>query len=229
MCIRDSPRTLPILPSAAARVRFFSSNVEPQKQPGFYRVTVTLPLGDASSGQVRALARLSLAYSDGTARTTHAQNLVFHWVREADLEAIYVALARIGLAKPSADTLADPSSCPGAESCKLAVTQSRGLAQALTELTEAKPDLVTRTPGLVVKMSGCPNGCGLHHAAGLGFQGGLRKIGGKAAPHYFLYVGGDPRGDKAAFGRFVAKFPAKRVPRVVELSLIHISEPTRPY
>ena len=210
------PRTLPILPSSAARVRFFSSNVEPQKQHGFYRVTVTLPLGDASSGQVRALARLSLAYSDGTARTTHAQNVVFHWVQEADLDAVYVALARIGLAKPSADTLADPSSCPGAESCKLAVTQSRGLARALTELTEEKPDLVTRTNGLVVKMSGCPNGCGLHHAAGLGFQGGLRKIGGKAAPHYFLYVGGDPRGDKAAFGRFVAKFPAKRVPRVVE-------------
>ncbi len=210
------PKTLPLLPREADRAHFFGSNVAPQKQDGYYQVTATLPLGDASSGQVRALARLARAYSDGTARMTHAQNLTFHWVREADLEALFVALARIGLSRAFPDTLGDPSSCPGAESCKLAVTQSRGLAQALTSLVDETPELVAKTKGLVVKMSGCPNGCGLHHAAGLGFQGGMRRIGGKPAPHYFLYVGGDPRGEKAAFGRFVAKFPAKRVPKVVE-------------
>jgi len=211
-----APRVLPLAPLPADRAAFFATNVVPQKQDGYYQVTATLPLGDASSGQVRALARLARAYSDGTARTTHAQNVAFHWVREADLDDLFAALARVGLSRAFPDTLGDPSSCPGAESCKLAVTQSRGLAQALGEQVAATPSLVERTKGLVVKMSGCPNGCGLHHAAGLGFQGGMRRIGGRAAPHYFLYVGGDPRGEKAAFGRFVAKFPAKRVPAVVE-------------
>lgn len=210
------PRTLPIAPDAAVRDPFFASNVLPQKQEGYFQVTATLPLGDVSSGQLRALAALARAYSDGTVRTTHAQNVAFHWVREADVAPLFRGLARIGLARAFPDTLGDPSSCPGAETCKLAVTQSRGLAQALGGLVDADPSLVARTKGLVVKMSGCPNGCGLHHAAGLGFQGGMRKIGGKPAPHYFLYVGGDPSGEKAAFGRFVAKFPAKRVPAVVE-------------
>ena len=210
------PKWLPILPSSEERDAFFGSNVARQKQPGYARVTVTLPLGDASSGQVRALARIARAYSDGTARTTHAQNVVLHWVREADLDAVFAALARIGLSRPHADTLADPTSCQGAETCKLAVTQSRGLAAALSELTRARPEVLAAASGTVVKVSGCPNGCGLHHVAGIGFQGGMRRVGERAAPHYFLYVGGDPRGEAAAFGRFVAKIPAKRVPTAVE-------------
>ncbi len=219
----DSPRGPGIVPvalpvyadSRAERLRFFASNVRPQKQSGYFRVTVTLPLGDVSSGRARALALLSRAYSDGTLRTTHAQNIVFHWIAERDLDALYTGLSRVGLVAADPDTIADPSSCPGAETCKLAVTQSRGLSEAL-RAHAARTDLVARTKGLVVKTSGCPNGCGLHHVAGLGFQGGLRKVDGRAAPHYFLYVGGDPRGEKAAFGRFVTKIPARRVPATVE-------------
>ena len=56
-----------------------------------------------------------------------------------------------------------------------------------------------------------PNGCGLHHVAGLGFQGGLRKVGGRAVPYYHVYAGGDPGGDVARFGRVIGKLPAKRV------------------
>ncbi len=67
---------------------------------------------------------------------------------------------------------------------------------------------------LVVKVSGCPNGCGLHHVAGLGFQGGLRKIGGRPVPQYHVLVGGSaggPGGENARFGRLVAKIPARKV------------------
>jgi sulfite reductase (NADPH) hemoprotein beta-component len=174
-------------------------------------VTVVLPLGDVSSGRLRALAVLARAYADGRVRTTFGQNLVLHWVREADVDALHAGLRRIGLAEADPESLADVGSCPGAESCKLAVTQSRGLADELGKVARAEPDLVDRAAGLVVKVSGCPNGCGLHHVAGLGFQGGLRKVGGRPVPQYHVYVGGDASGDVARFGRVIGKIPARRI------------------
>ena len=74
-------------------------------------------------------------------------------------------------------TLSDVVSCPGAESCRLAVTQSRGLGRVLTEYFSARPDLVDLVPSGNIKISGCPNGCGQHHIGSIGFQGSVRKVG----------------------------------------------------
>ena len=71
-------------------------------------------------------------------------------------------------------------------------------------------------PGLDIKISGCPNGCGQHHIAGIGFQGSVRKVGGRAVPQYFLMVGGGVDGEAASFGRLAAKVPARRIPEAVE-------------
>jgi len=65
-------------------------------------------------------------------------------------------------------------------------------------------------------MSGCPNGCGQHHIAGIGFQGSIRKLDGRPVPQYFVYVGGGPTADGAQFGRLAAKIPARRAPAAVE-------------
>ena len=86
--------------------------------------------------------------------------------------------------------LSDVVSCPGAESCRLAVTQSRGLGRALTEHLSARPELVDLVPSGHIKISGCPNGCGQHHIASIGFQGSVRKLGPRAVPQYFVLVGG---------------------------------------
>ena len=88
------------------------------------------------------------------------------------------------------NTLGDVVSCPGAESCRLAVTQSRGLGRALTEHLSARPELVDLVPSGHIKISGCPNGCGQHHIASIGFQGSVRKVGPRAVPQYFVLVGG---------------------------------------
>ena len=217
----DAPRGPGIVPRFLPTVgddrgaRFRRVNVRAQAQAGFVTVTIVLPLGDVSSGRLRALAALARAYADGRVRTTFGQNLILHWVREADVEALHAGLRRIGLADADPESLADVGSCPGAESCKLAVTQSRGLADELGRLARAELDLVDRAAGLVVKVSGCPNGCGLHHVAGLGFQGGLRKVGGRPVPQYFVYAGGDASGEVARFGRVIAKVPAGRIGEVV--------------
>jgi sulfite reductase (NADPH) hemoprotein beta-component len=209
------PKFLPVVGDDRGE-RFFRTNVAPQRQEGFSIVTVTVPLGDLSAGRWRALARLAESYGDATVRTTPTQNIVFRWVRTSDVRALYMHLKALGLDNPDPTSLADVGSCPGAESCKLAVTQSRGLADLLNEAFTKNRALVDRAAGLEVRVSGCPNGCGLHHVAGIGFQGGMRKIGGRPVPQYFLYVGGDASGEVARFGRLAAKIPARRVPRAIE-------------
>jgi sulfite reductase beta subunit-like hemoprotein len=192
------------------------TNVRPQKQPGCAIVTVTTVLGDLTGAQMRMLGQLALAFSDGTVRITSDQNVVLRWVPDDQLRALYDRLVAAGLSRAGASTLADVTSCPGAESCKLAVTQSRGLGRLLSDALDARPDLVSALPGLDIKISGCPNGCGQHHIAGVGFQGSLRKVGGRPAPHYFVMVGGGTAGGVTTFGRHVATVPARRTVAALE-------------
>ena len=112
--------------------------------------------------------------------------------------------------------MADVASCPGAETCRLAVTQSRGLGRVLEDHLRARPDLVEAADGARIKISGCPNGCGQHHVATIGFQGSVRRLGGKAVPQYFVMVGGGVSDEGASFARLAAKIPARRIPAVVE-------------
>ncbi|HEV3486490.1 MAG TPA: nitrite/sulfite reductase [Vicinamibacterales bacterium] len=184
-----------------------STNVRAQKQPGYAMATVATVLGDLTSNQMRVVGQLAVAYGDGTVRITSDQNLLFRWVRRTDVEPLHRALAAAGLARPGARTLEDVTSCPGAESCRLAVTQSRGLGRVLAEGLHERLDLVAAVPGLDIKISGCPNGCGQHHIAGIGFQGSLRKVGGRPAPHYFVLVGGGTVDGVTTFGRLSATIP----------------------
>jgi len=177
---------------------------------------VTVPLGDLSGAQYRVIADLANAYGDGTVRVTAVQNVVFRWVRRADLPALYRSLQAAGLGLPDADSIADVTSCPGAESCKLAVTQSRGLGQAVEQHLRETPALIEMARTLDIKVSGCPNGCGQHHVATIGFQGSLRKVDGKAVPQYFIQIGGGIDPERTTFGRLAAKVPARRAPMALD-------------
>lgn len=191
-------------------------NVRPQKQHGFASVVIRLVLGDVAAAQLRALAALVVQYGEGELRTTNEQNLVLRYVPDARLPALHRELVRVGLARKDANTVADVVSCPGASSCKIAVTASRGLGAQLTELLDRRPDLIAGARGVDVKVSGCPNGCGQHYIAGIGFQGGMRKVAGRPAPQYLVYVGGGIRADGADFGRLLGKVPARRAGATLE-------------
>ena len=213
------PRRAPLAQVAAAEPGYEAwakDNVRPQKQAGFSSVVLRLVLGDITAPQLRALAPLIVQLGEGELRTTNEQNLVLRWVPDARLPALHREFLRIGLALAGANTLADVTSCPGASSCKLAVTASRGLGAQLTALLDRRPDLVRAARGLDVKVSGCPHGCGQHYIAGIGFQGGMRKIAGRPAPQYLVYVGGGIRADRAEFGRLIGKVPARRAAATVE-------------
>jgi sulfite reductase (NADPH) hemoprotein beta-component len=200
-------------------VRWGQTNVAPQKQAGYHHVTVRLPLGDMTAGQMRVLADLAEAYGDGTMRLTVEQNVLFKWVKKEALAPFYDRIAAAGLGAADANTLGDVVSCPGAESCRLAVTQSRGLGRGLTEFLSTRSDLVAMVPASKgnIKISGCPNGCGQHHIASIGFQGSVRKVGGKAVPQYFVLVGGGCADNGTAhFGKVVSKVPVHRMNDVIE-------------
>jgi sulfite reductase (NADPH) hemoprotein beta-component len=206
------PETRPVLRVVdGERARWAAANVRPQRQEGYCVVTVSVPLGDLTGAQLRILGELAEAFGDGLVRTTIDQDLLYRWVRTSDVPALYERLAAAGLSRGEAGSIANVTSCPGAEACRLAVTQSRALGRQLSDHLAARPELVAAASDLDVKISGCPNGCGQHHIAGIGLQGSVRQVGGKAAPQYFVMVGGGVHADGARFARLAAKVPARRL------------------
>jgi sulfite reductase beta subunit-like hemoprotein len=211
------PVVVPVLNSRDEDyTRWRASNVHPQKQFGYAMVVATIPLGDMTSAQMRVLGDLATSYGDGTVRVTMDQDLVFRWVKSGDIRQLYSRLSAAGLGLAEAGTIADVTSCPGAESCRLAVTQSRGLGRLLEDHLRQRRDLIEAADGARIKISGCPNGCGQHHIATLGFQGSVRRIGNRAVPQYFVMVGGGTEHGGATFARLAAKIPARRIPDAVD-------------
>jgi sulfite reductase beta subunit-like hemoprotein len=226
--------SLPLVDDRAAAgapagfLRWKETNVEAQKQRGFSAVTVRLRRGDVTTAQFHGLAALCRRFADGMVRLTIDQNLVMRFISDSRLETLYLELGKLGLAEAEAGTIADVTSCPGADSCNLAVTGSRELAAALSERLEqpnGRGGAVAAARELDIKISGCPNSCGQHHIAAIGFHGGMRRVGGKIVPEYTVHLGGGIDAGGATFGRTVVKIPARRAPeavlRLLELYVEH--------
>ncbi|HCR17308.1 MAG TPA: sulfite reductase [Candidatus Latescibacteria bacterium] len=195
---------------------WFRTNVYRQRQDGYVTATVTLPLGDLTSNQMRELANISRKYVDDTIRATVEQNIVLRWVSEADVPELYSALKAIGLNEPGAGTIVDVTACPGTDTCKLGIASSRGLAGELrTRLGEKNLELDEAIENLRIKISGCFNSCGQHHVADLGFYGISRKIAGYTVPHFQVVLGGQWTENAGSFGLAMTAVPSKRVPDVV--------------
>jgi sulfite reductase (ferredoxin) len=118
--------------------------------------------------------------------------------------------------------VADVVSCPGTDSCKLGITSSMGLNEAVQERLEAMQINDERSRRIHIKMSGCPNGCGQHHVASIGFYGASIKVGEHTIPAYIPHVGGRYEGGPVEFGaRLKLRLPAKRVPDAIERWIRH--------
>lgn len=194
--------------------RWGQTNVWRQRQEGLVAVWVTLPQGALRKEQFEALANLARRHGDGTLRTTPTQNVILPNVKQENLSAVYAELNRAQLALPGVQEISDVTSCPGAETCNLGITRSRSLSEALDRQLRAEEDPETRR--IRIKISGCPNSCGHHHIADIGFHGLSRKVEGEAAPYYQLLLGGNVNPDSSQFGQRVTVLPARRVPEAVE-------------
>ena len=187
------------------------TNTRAQKQPGYHAAVVQVPLGDVSSDQMRALARLAREHGNGTIRTTNDQNLVLPWIPEAALPALHAGLAEIELANPDVSSINDVVSCPGMDYCSLAITRSMGMAERIRAHLAAHPEsrngFAERLGPFTVKISGCPNSCGQHHVGDLGLTGILAKTpDGGERPFYSILVGGAVGEGRARIGKRLGRF-----------------------
>ncbi|PIQ85746.1 MAG: ferredoxin--nitrite reductase [Candidatus Omnitrophica bacterium CG11_big_fil_rev_8_21_14_0_20_45_26] len=196
--------------------KWIKTNAFKQKQNGFYTVQIRCPLGDLTPAQLRGLAQIARKYCGGRLRTTITQNMVLRWVKEDLLGLVFKELQAIKLAFDGAEHFVDITRCPGSDTCNLAITKSRGLAQALDELFNNGLSEMSHDTDIDVKISGCPNSCGQHHIASLGFYGTARQVNGKLVPHYEMMVGGGTVHEKATFGQSAIRIPARRIPEAVK-------------
>jgi sulfite reductase (ferredoxin) len=193
-----------------------ATNVYKQRQPGYAAATVTLPLGDASADQLRALADIARRFVKDTLRTTVEQNILFRWVSEADLPEFYQAIKAIGLGAADAATIVDVTACPGTDTCKLGIASSRGLARELRQrLGEKSLQLDQAVKNLRIKVSGCFNSCGQHHIADIGFYGINRNVNGFQVPHFQVILGGKFHDNAGEYGMPIGAVPSKRIPEAV--------------
>jgi sulfite reductase (ferredoxin) len=197
---------------STAYKRWLHTNVVPQKQEGYFTVFVTLGAGDITANQLRVLAGSIREFSAETAaRNTPQQNFAIRYVKGSELANFYNRLASIGLANPGALTIASAVGCSGTTSCNLAITNSHRLAKEVQrKFLELEFDTDDSLRDSTIKISGCPNSCGQHEIATIGFFGGASRIGSAMAPTYTMLFGGSD-GEYGELGKAVMRVPAKRV------------------
>jgi sulfite reductase beta subunit-like hemoprotein len=203
-------------PRATGYLAWKASATFAQRQEGYSSVYVRLPLGDVTSQQLRELGKIAARFGDGTVRLSIDQNLLIPWVDTRSLPALHKELALLDLAQLDRKTARDVTSCPGADTCNLAVTKSRAVAAAIQDrLAGEEAHALAAFNDTTIKISGCPNSCGQHHVADLGFHGAAKTTNGTTVPMYQLHLGGGFDENGARFGRQVVKVIANRVPDAV--------------
>ncbi len=193
--------------------RWAEHNLMFQRQAGYGGVWVKLSAGTLFSSQMRGLADVLEKNELTGVRIAVNQDLVIPWVPFDRVRAIYDGLREFELVTPGARTISDVTGCPGATTCNLGITRSLTLAEVLSrELTGYSDPEIQK---LRIKISGCPNSCGHHHIADIGFYGNVRKIGDRQAPYYQLLLGGKVNADGVQFGRQIMSVPARPIPAII--------------
>ena len=170
------------------------------------------PLGDITADQFRALARIQRHFKSDV-RLSNRQNVVFRSLQPSQMRELYDMLDEIGMARPGAELARDVVACPGADTCNIAVTQSRGLAKAIGDKLEEEG--LAEIGGVRINISGCTNSCGQHHASDIGFFGAERRAHGKSLPGYQMLLGGYVGEEQIHFGEKALRVPAKAAPEAV--------------
>ena len=186
--------------------KWFRANVVRGIASGQVSAYAWAQLGDITAQQFRAIAAIGRDF-DADIRLTNRQNLIVRGLDESELPELYQRLDAVDMARAGAELVRDVVACPGADTCNLAVTQSRGLAKAIGDALESEG--LAEVAGLRINISGCPNSCGQHHAADIGFFGAERRANGRSAPGYQMMLGGYIGQERAHFGAKALRLPAK--------------------
>ena len=196
--------------------RWEKTNVIKQSQSGFNSAFIGLEAGDITANQLRSIAEIIRDYSaEGFARNGFSQNIVIRYVHDDDLKSMYSRLIENGLAKTGSLTMASAVGCSGTTSCNLALTNSHRLAKEVQrKFLELNLDEDDDLKDSTIKISGCPNSCGQHQIATIGFYGGGGRHGTDMFPNYTMSLGGKFDED-SMLGHHTARVPVKRIIPVI--------------
>jgi sulfite reductase (ferredoxin) len=200
--------------------QWLATNVFEQKQQGFYGVYIKVPVGDISSDTARELVKVLEPLVANEIRITQNQGLLLKFVRKEALPVLYEGLAKLDLATPGFDTVADVTTCPGTDTCNLGISNSMTMARVLEDLIYNEYEDFIYNRDIKIKISGCMNSCGQHGLAHIGFHGSSLKAGTRVLPSVQVMLGGGTVGD--GVGRAaerVIKVPSKRATDVLRMVL----------
>lgn len=196
--------------------KWLKTNTFEQKQKGWHAVQLRVLLGDMSSDTARTLADIVRQYAADDIRVTVNQGYILRFVKGEDLVAIYHELAKLGLVNPGFDSTMDITTCPGTDTCNLAITSSYGITRVLEDVMKDEFPEMIYNQDIKIKISGCMNGCGQHNASNIGFHGSSIKNGKLVLPALQVLLGGGFSGDGIGLiGDKVIKVPAKRGPEAL--------------
>jgi sulfite reductase (ferredoxin) len=198
-----------------------ATNVIEQKQSGYYGVYIKLPLGDLSSKKAHQFADVIDQFASNELRITVNQGYLLRYINASALPHLFIALKKLGLAAPGFDSVADITSCPGTDSCNLGISNSTSISLALEKVVEEEfPELVHNLD-IKIKISGCPNSCGQHGLAGIGFHGSsIKDPNGNVLPALMVLLGGGRLKDgDGIISEKIIKVPSKRGPDALRLLL----------
>lgn len=212
--------TAVVAKDATAYALWRNTNVFAQKQEGFFGIFVRVQIGNLSTDLTRELVAGIKDYIADDIRITQNQGLLFKYVREESLPAIFEVLTSLSLAAPGFESTADVTTCPGTDTCNLGISNSTEMARVLEQHIHAfHQDFITEQ-NLKIKISGCMNSCGQHGLAHIGFHGSSVKANGKVLPAAQVMLGGGTIGDgEGRVAERIIKVPTKRVLKVVDLVL----------
>jgi len=220
LTVRAIPgRTRPPSAAGAAPGRGFAewraTSVMPQKQAGYFMVLVSPPLGNFDARTFADLADVVERHGEGAARTTQRQGLVLRWIHESELAELHAALSPLGLAGTDAPILRNLVACAGAATCRLGICLSQGLAGAIRSELSSSRLALEKLGELKINISGCPNSCGRHPVADIGFFGAARRVKGRLMPYYVLQLGGGVVEGRTRLAEGNQPVPARRVPALL--------------
>lgn len=196
--------------------KWLKTNVFEQKQKGWYAVQLRVLLGDMSSDTARSLADIVRRYAADDIRVTVNQGYILRFVKGEDLVTIYKELAKLGLVNPGFDSTMDITTCPGTDTCNLAISSSYGITRVLEDVMKDEFPEMIYNQDIKIKISGCMNGCGQHNASNIGFHGSSIKNGKMVLPALQVLLGGGFTGDGVGLiGDKVIKVPTKRGPEAL--------------
>jgi sulfite reductase (ferredoxin) len=200
--------------------KWLLTNVFEQKQKGWYSVRIRVLLGDFNSDTARSLAALVKEHAADDIRVTANQGYILRYIKAQDLRAVFDGLDALQIATPGFDSTMDITTCPGTDTCNLAITSSYGITRVLEEMMRDEyPDLIYNSD-IKIKISGCMNGCGQHSSANIGYHGSSLKHGQHVLPALQVLLGGGHAGvDFGSVGEKVIKIPGKRGPQSLRMLL----------